>query len=237
MNKPGKPSGHLNATAGRNRGLYQLLQAKYAKKAGAVITPGYLRLESAALGTQGSVGFSLLNNQNAPLATQINETEVRLALTDKFLVTEVGFYVLKVTTAGTNRGDVLRTWNNSQIFSKSGEAAAMMNMWNGRLAITINSINWFTTWDLMRHYRVGNAQKGVLTAATGTGNAWDQNTWDQASYGMFPTTPTIEFSGADTTGIQINCPANVDMTGTSSTNYAVIIFRGFLAQNASKVAG
>jgi len=219
------------AVSGRNRNIYE----RIPKKPGVVRTQSTLRLESDALGTQSSVDFNLIKGSGN--YTQ-HETEKRLSITDNFIVTEIGFYILKVTTAGTNRGDTLRTFPNAVQFSGSNEATNLMNLYNGYLGITIDGKQILAgQWDLMRHYRVGSAQKGVLTAASGTGNAWDQSTWDTASYGMFPVTPTITFYGSSNNLITLNLPAAVNMAGTSSTNYAVLLFRGYLDQSASNVVG
>lgn len=221
----------IQASSGRSRAIYEHLNGK-EKKSGVIITPGFLRLESAVLASQSSIDFALLSTQGV-----MNETEQRLSITDNFVASEIGFFILKVAAPGVNRGDVLRTNNNATIFSKAGEAAAMMNLYNGKLGITINSKTIIQNWDLMRHYRVGTAQKGVLTAASGTNNAYDQSQWDTASYGMYPLTPTVELRGSSNNKLTITLPASIDMSGTASVNYAVLYMRGFLKQNASNVVG
>lgn len=222
----------IPTSGGRSRSIYENAVRRFGNSKGPV-TPAYLRLESAALGTQSSVAFNLLKNEGGTP----NQTEKRLAITDNFLATSIGFYLLKVTTAGTNYGDVLNSWPNSIEYSASNEATNLLNLYNGALQITINGEVELDSWDLMRHYRVPTAQKSVLTAASGTNNAYVESGWDTADYGMYPLTPQILLRGSSKNIIQINCPASAAMAGSSSTNYAVIVFRGFLMQNASNVVG
>lgn len=216
------------AVAGRSRSIFDSIP----KKQGVVRTQSYLRLESAALGTQGTVDFNLLTNQGT-----VNTTEKRLAITDNFIITEVGFFIYKVASGSTSQVNTLNTFPNSLVYTGSGEAANLMNLYNGSLFINIDGRTILESWDLMRHYRVGNAQKTVLTAASGTGNAWDASTWDSASYGYFPVTPQITLFGSSKNVIRLNLPASVAMAGTSSSNYATLVLRGFLDQSASNVVG
>ena len=220
----------------RGQEIYQRTLGKYLGKKGVVITPGYLRLESAALGTQNTIDFGTLTNENAPGATAVNVAEQRLNMTDNFYVSEIGIYIMKVTTAGETHKGIMRTYLNSLIFSGSNEALNLRNLYNGKLLVDVNGDRIIDGWDVMRHYRVGNAQEDVLTAASGTGNAWEADTWDTASFGMFPCTPGFELQGNAKNKISISCPAALNMAGTSSSNYAIFIARGLKIQNGSKLA-
>lgn len=226
------------AVAGRSRSIYTAVNENYNRRYGkgaVTITQSYLRLESATLGTQGTINFAVLKNEIAQGATSVNATENRLNLTDNFLATECGIYIQKTTTSTqTTNNSYLDTFPNSLVYAKTGEAIALQTIYNGKMKTTINGEVIVDSWDVNRHYRVGNAQKAVTTSATATNNSWDRSTWDAASYGFYPLTPQIEFAGQSKNEISINLPVSADMTGTSSTNICVIIFRGLLIQNGSR---
>lgn len=226
------------AVAGRSRSIYTAVNESYKKRYGrgaVTITQSYLRLESATLGTQGTINFAVLKNEIAQGATSVNATENRLNLTDNFLATECGIYIQKTTTATqTTNNSYLDTFPNSLVYTGSGEAVNLQTIYNGKMKTTINGEVIVDSWDVNRHYRAGNAQKAVLTAATGTGNSWDRSTWDAASFGFYPLTPQIEFAGQSKNEISINLPVSAALAGTSSTNICVIIFRGLLIQNGSR---
>lgn len=231
--------------SGRGRSIYETVKSKYEKQyanrgglkgSGIVITQSFLRLESATLGTQGSINFAVLVNEMANGASSVSATEKRLALTDTFVATEIGIYITKIASGSTIGSTVLNTFPNSLVYSGSGEAANLLNIYNGNLNIRINGETIIDSWDVARHYRVGNAQKTVLTAASGTGNSWDASTWDQPNYGMFPVTPQIEFRGNAKNLVNLNLPLSVNLAGTSSTNVAVVLMRGLLVQNGCAIA-
>jgi hypothetical protein len=229
--------GSIPAVSGRGRSIYDAVKSDYDSKFGkgaTTITQSFLRLESGVLGTTGSISFAVRNNENASGATSVRVTETRLAPTDNFLATEVGFYIYKTASAGaTGTKIALNTFPNSLVYTGSGEAANLQSLYNGKLGVKINGRQIVENWDLLRHYRVGNAQKGILTAASGTGNSWDSSTWDAASYGFFPLTPQIEFRGQSKNEVKIDLPESIALAGTSSDNIAVLVFRGLLIQNGS----
>lgn len=212
----------------RSRLIYNSLP----KEQGVISSQSYLRLESAVLGTQSEITFNVLNNEGT-----VNETEQRLALTDTFTVTELGIFLMKVTTAGTNRSGVLHTFPNANVFTGSGESANLQNIYNGYFKATVNGVQYIPKMDMLRFYRVGAAQKTVGTstydATNNTSNKYLESTWDNPNYGFYPLTPQLNLSGAWKNSLAITCPASVAMAGTSSSNYVVLILRGFLNQNAA----
>lgn len=229
------------STNSRSREIFNNALSKYTdaygKKAGIVITQGYLRLLSAALtATQGSFQFGVLKSEFASGASTIDPSERRLNIVDNFLVTEMRISLVKVATGESVSISTPSTFPNSLVFAKSGEAAALMSVYNGALTIEIDGTKILDGWDISRHYRVGNAQKSVLTAATGTGNSWVASTYDSASYGYYPVTPQIELKGNSKNQISVILPVSGDLTGTSSTNYVMLDLRGLLIQNGSRIA-
>lgn len=230
-----------NSTNSRSREIFNAALSKYTgeygKKAGIVITQGYLRLLSAAMtATQGSFQFGVLKSEFASGANTLDPSEKRLNIVDNFLVTEMRISLVKVATGETVSISTPSMFPNPLVFAKSGEAGNLMQIYNGQLSIEIDGTKILDGWDINRHYRVGNAQKSVLTAASGTGNSWQASTYDNASYGYYPVTPQIELKGNSKNTISVILPIGGDLTGTSSTNYVLLDLRGLLIQNGSRIA-
>lgn len=223
----------VQAFGGRDRSIYNAIPT--ANRNGVKPVPATLRLESDALGTAGAINFYI--KQNDGNFTQ-HITEKRLNITDTFTCTEIGLFIIKVATAGQTQSAVLRSYVNSIEFSGSGEAAALRGIYNGFLNITIDGVNYLPqSWDMMRHLYVPTAQNAVLTAASGTNNAYVAEGWDSPAKGYYPVTPNITFKGSSNNLISINLPTSLAMAGTGSTNYAVLMMRGFLQQSSTNVVG
>lgn len=212
----------------RSRAIYNALP----KQQGVISTESYLRLESAALGTQSQIDFKTLVNEGTP-----NETEQRLSLTDTFTVTAMGIFLIKAATAGQTRSSELHTFPNATVFSGSGEAVNLMNIYNGYFSAKVNGVQYIPRLDVYRFFRAGQAQKNVgLSTYDATNNANNKyltSGWPSENYGYKSVTPTFELSGARKNELAITCPASIAMAGTSSSNYVVMILRGFLNQNAA----
>lgn len=225
----------IPAVGGRERSIYNTIPT--AGRNGVKPVPATLRLESDALATQGQIQFFI--KQNDGNFTQ-HITERRLQITDTFTCTEIGLFLLKVTTAGATQSGVLRTYPNSIEFSggSGAEVAAMRGIYNGFLNITIDGVNYLPqSWDMFRHLYVPTAQNAVLTAASGTNNAYVAEGYDNSQKGFYPVTPNIVFKGSSNNLISINLPTSLAMAGTTSTNYAVLMMRGFLQQSSTNVVG
>ena len=196
-------------------------------------TQGYLRLVSNLQATAlNSVTWQVTSNQGTTRAT-----ERRLDITDMFTVTHWGLYIVKAgtTTAATDAelaAARLRSYPNAGIFTTAGEAAALMNVYNGFLSVTIDRVKFIDSYDCYRFYRAGTAQDTVLSAVGGPYNA---DNWDAASYGMSQVDPEITLNGIGDNQITLNLPTSVNLSGTASTNFAVLIARGIRWQNASKL--
>jgi len=212
----------------RSRAIFEGSLARYAGKPGVVISQGFLRLESAILGVQNSIGFAVLKNEMAPNATQVNDTELRLDLTDNFIVTEMGLFIVKTAISGKLGGVELNTFVNSVLFP-GAEATGMEQIYNANVNLQVNGETIIDKWDTFRHKRVGQAQKGVAGAVS--------NQWDNASYGFYPVTPQFSLNGNAKNQLVINLPESAVMTGAPGTfNYAVLVVRGLKIQNGSNIA-
>lgn len=230
----------MKPTGLRSRDIFNNVKGKYdsryGKQAGIVITQSYLRLQSAALGTQSSIDFGVLVNELAPGATSVDASERRLSLVDNFLITEMRISLLKVATGDSASISTLNQFPNEYKFTASGEAKNLMSIYNGYLSAVINGETILDGWDISRHYRVGTAQEGLAASANATVNLYAADNHDSASYGFYPVTPQIELRGNAKNKLRINLPVSANLAGTSSTNYAVLEVRGLLVQNGSAIA-
>lgn len=229
--KKGQPSGIYPAD--RARAIYNHILQNYPKKI--TSTQGYLRLEKELVDSRSNIQFNVLTNDGTPRAS-----EKRLALTDLFFATEMSLYLMKITdaqvTAGVEFGSIMDTYPNSITYDGANEAAALRTMYNGNFNVKIDNDVIIEGLDNMRFYRAGQAQQGVeVSVDTNTNPAYVADEWNSASYGMYPLTPNILFSGTAKNSVFIELPDSVDMSDPDATskNYVICVFRGILIQNAS----
>jgi len=210
------------AAVSNSRAVYNSI-----RQAGVISTPSYLRLEKT-LGTQSNLQFSVLQNEGSA-----NVTEKRLSISDTFTVTGIGVFLGHIAAADDVSEMALHTYPNSAVFG-TAKVDELQCFYNGFLSIRINQTVFLDSYDTQRHYSVGSAQEGVAISANATVNLYQKSTWEGGNYGFQAVTPTLTLSGAAKNDVQLTFPASKDMTPTSGTGYAVVIFRGFLNQNAAK---
>lgn len=195
------------------------------------ITWSYIRSEILLTATSGTLKFPILVN-DSPAA---NVNERRLNISDEFQVVKFGLFIYKNPSSQVIDEQILQTYPNAALFSKSGEARALMSLYNGFFSITLDRKQVIPYLDAMQSFVVPDAQAGITTAAiagpvvyTIANNAMLNN-----DYGMIEALPTFRLSGAIVNEVILNANAK-DMTGTSSSNYAVFFARGFLIQNGAQ---
>jgi hypothetical protein len=212
----------------QSRSIYNALKAKYPNK---TVTGSYLRSEVDLSATQGSIRFPILVND-----TQANINERRLNVGDAFMVTELGIYLYKTPTGESRAGQTLNSFPNSILFSRGtgAEAKALMQLYNGLLSIAVDRNELLPAVDLYQFYNAGVAQQGVLTAASGTNNAYIANSFDKSSLGM-DLTPSVAFAGNVVNDVVLTPAVGGDMSGTSSVNTIVLFARGFLIQGGAEL--
>lgn len=228
--KPVTQAANIVASSDRARAIYNDILRMYGKEITA--TQGYLRLERAVDAALNVINFPVLENDQPAL----RGSENRLALTDVFWATEMVVNIYKVLTAdeaATPFGSPLDTWPNPTLYTGAIEARALQYIYNGNTTIKIDNYLLIDSLDNMRFYRVGIAQAGLEVSVGAAFPAYLANQWDSASYGYYPLTPSVIFSGTAKNKVSINLPDTVNMAGTASTNYVVVQFRGILLQNAS----
>lgn len=202
------------------------------EKKGVRSTQGTLRVE-VLLGSSANYTFNINDNQTK-LAT-----EIRLRSGDAFIPTKVGMFIRKGTPASTTLTDaeqaisILHTYPNTSIFSGSSEAANLESIYSSRLQITVNSVNLTETIDTLNFRRVDMAQQGLTLFTSST---YQRSAWQGGDYGFINYEQDICFNGQANNFANLTLSASVNNAGTSSSNYAVLYFRGVLLLNGAGVA-
>lgn len=218
--------------------LDRILTAK-DKANGTIVTPSYLRFEKSIEGSFTTISFDVLANQGTPTVT-----ERRLALTDKFVVTSLGFWLLKsdataasvpVSTSAQIANAVPYSYPNSTAFSLSGQAANLQSLYNSYMSLRINTTVYIDSLPMMNFQRIATSQQ-VTAAANQNGISRDE--WQSAGFGTVAIEPTVTFNGAAKIDLAINMPTSVALGGSGSHAYqttACVIAYGYLKANASQL--
>jgi hypothetical protein len=182
-------------------------------------TQSYLRLELALSTSITNYNFSILNQTQG---TQFN-TEQRLNLQDSFVVSELGIFIGRPSSA-TDTTFELDTYANT---TKYTNAAAMNAIFNGKLQIAVNNDVLVPAWDVQRHFYRPQTQ---LTAAT-------NSPLDQKRIGedvFYPVEPNLIMIGQKNTVPSIQLPTA--LTAVDANSRLIIVMRGILAQNSTVVS-
>jgi len=196
----------------------------------AVLSQSYLRLEVAANTSKTNYQFGVLINDQ-PQGNPIRPTENRLNLQDAFFCASVQLFTA-VASSATATDFSLNTYPNPRIYSTAGAAAALYNLYNGYLSLTVNNYIITPSWDLYRHLEINQTQQTVTPVATTV-------PLDQVS-GIASTAVACEpnwvLIGSKSNTLQLNLPAAIGTLQASSTTVLVLILRGVLAQNCTIVS-
>lgn len=221
----------VNSNSSQLRAIYNSIveSGQYSQD---VITYSYLRSEIQLSASQGTINFPILVS-DTPTA---NANEKRLNIGDSFQCTSMGIFIYKTPTGEAISGQNLDTFPNPITYSRGSgaESKALMSLYNGFFAITINRTEIIPAMDCYQFLNIGDAQKGVLTAASGTNNAYVANAFFP-DFGMVELLPSVPVAGNVVNQFQLTPSQSADMTGTSSTNTIVLLLRGFLIQGGAKV--
>jgi len=200
------------------------------EKKGVRSTQGTLRVE-VLLGSSANYTFNINDNQTK-LAT-----EIRLRSGDAFIPTKVGMFIRKANSAtltdSLQATSILHTYPNTTVFTGSSEADNLESMYSSRLQITVNSVNLTETIDTLNFRRVDTAQQGLTVFTSST---YQRSAWQGGDYGFINYEQDICFNGQANNFANLTLSASVNNIGTSSSNYAVLYFRGVLLLNGAGVA-
>ena len=230
--------------------------ANAVKRAGlnpsnAVLSQSYLRLEVQLSTSSTSYKFDVLTNES--VNGTIN-TQQKLNLQDAFVINQIGFF-LCVPTSTTDTTARLLTYpaiNSTVTTTGTGatfsatNAAALYTLYNGFMQLNVNQRTVMTAWDLYRHLFIptvqlaGNASVGtaaLINPGTGAGGHFNDDNFNAADMGMFPTEPNIVLAGNKKNDLTVTLPTAVSSlpTTTGTVTRLVCITRGILAQNVTPI--
>ena len=192
----------------------------------AVLSQSYIRSEVAMSTSTTSYQIPILTNSTG--ANTNFATNQLLQLQDAFVVASIGVFV-SIPAASTTTAFPLYTYPNASAFSTSGAAAALYNLYNGKLSVTVNNRQIVPAWDLYRHLYVPQTQQGAASTAT----TIDQN--DATEFGYYPVEPNIVLVGSKNNVISLELPGAISTLQASTAPRIVVIMRGILAQNVTPV--
>lgn len=192
----------------------------------AVLSQSYLRSEVAMSTSVTSYQVPILVNSTG--ANTNFPTNQLLNLQDAFVVSSIGIFVA-IPAAATTTAFPLYTYPNATAISTVGAAAALYNLYNGKMSVVVNNKQIVPAWDLYRHLYVPQTQQG----AAATASTIDQN--DGTEFGYFPCEPNLVFVGSKNNVVTLELPAAIGTLQASTAPRIVVIFRGILAQNVTPV--
>jgi hypothetical protein len=212
------------------RNAYKAMQRAGVNPAQAVLSQSYLRLERVAATGVTNYQFGVLVNDQ-PGGSTIRQSENRLNLQDSFFVSSIQLFVYNTTNA-TDTDAVFRTYPNPRVFSTAGASAALYQLYNGVLSLTVNNRVITPSWDLARHLVVPQTQQTVTPVATTI--PLDQI--EGGTYGEYACEPNWVLIGSKNNNLTINLPNAISTLQASSTTVICMMLRGVLAQNSTQVS-
>jgi hypothetical protein len=192
----------------------------------AVLSQSYIRSEVAMSTSTTSYQIPILVNSTG--ANTNFATNQLLQLQDAFVVSSIGVFV-SIPAASTTTAFPLYTYPNASAFTTSGAAAALYNLYNGKLSVVVNNRQIVPAWDLYRHLYVPQTQQGAASTAT----TIDEN--DATEFGYYPVEPNIVLVGSKNNVISLELPGAISVLQASTAPRIVVIMRGILAQNVTPV--
>jgi hypothetical protein len=195
----------------------------------AILSQSYLRLETVASTSKTNYQFGVLVNDTPQGSTQ-RACEVRLNLQDAFYVASVQvFTALASSTTATDFS--FDTYPNPRKYSTAGAAAALYNLYNGYLSLTVNNRVITPNWDLFRHLEINQTQQTVTPIATTI--PLDEMNGNSTAFACEPNWVLI---GSKNNVLNFQLPSSISTLQASSTTVLAVILRGVLAQNVTVVS-
>ncbi len=208
----------------RKRAIFsQVLANKGINTDNAIVSEGYIRIERRLENGRNKISFSIVRDANSD-----TPTERKIDRNDKFLVTEMGIFLMH--RSESKRGiEVLQTYPNTKVFVAKDGGDTIANdleaIYNGNISVKVGQTKFIEGMDLLRFRNVPQTQQ----------NATNANSQSTGKQGFFETTPQILFDGNQKHEIDIELPIDSTVTIASDVadhnNYIVLFCRGFLISN------
>lgn len=199
----------------RQRQIYDNVAAKYPGK---TIVPGFLRVEKAITNSIGSYNINFTQDTNA---TRL--TEQKLTRNERFLITHIGFALMKEDSTVPYIG-VDQTYPNVNVFAAGTAflAAHLEVFYKGMMALKVNSKEFIRSLEMKQFRAVGAMAQSSATTYSEI----------NAEMGFVELTPNVRIDGDVDHNLTISIPLTeahkVANDVANMTNYLVVIARGFL---------
>lgn len=223
---------------------FQNLEAAYKKegKGNVRLTKSTLILVQPIAPNKTTYNFPVLENEAAPIPE-----EIRLNINDEFVVRQAGIYLLGTIADAAGVPKLAKIFLTYAPWEFDELQVGNQNLYNGYMTIAVNKITYIDKWDIKKHEERNQTQ--IKTFSAGIPNA----TWSQDQFktsGMVDMTPNVVLSGAKKNDVALVLPTALTLApavifqppkGTAtpgnvsfSITQIAIVYRGFLAQNASQ---
>lgn len=196
----------------------------------AILSQSFLRLEVVASTGTTTYQYGVLVNDQ-PQGNAPRRTETRLNLQDAFYVGSVQMFTALASSAAAT-DFVLDSYPNPRKYSTAGAAAALQNLYNGYLSLTVNNRVITPSWDLYRHYDAPQTQQSTAPIAAGV----PLDEFNGNMTGAVSCEPNWVLIGQKNNQLQLTLPNAIGTLQAVSTTVLVIILRGVLAQNVTVVS-
>ncbi len=186
--------------------------------------------------------FPVLDNQGTP-----DPEEKRLNINDEFIITKCGVYLLATVFDETAPvPNSAQYWLSCVPLEMGAVNIVLQPLYNGgTMSIDVNTINYISDWDIKKHEYRGVTQ--FQNSSVGQPFATLPSVKFDES-GMVGMTPMVTLSGAKKNDIVITVAKSLSLPPsfalqtvngvlTFNINKIAIVYRGFLAQNASNFQG
>lgn len=164
----------------------------------------------------------------------VTPNEIRLNKSDSFVGVQIGFGIYKAGTSTTPTQaqqvqTILSTFPNPNIFTGTGEAMALEALYtNGSIKFLVDDDVYMQNYTGLRFRRSPQSQQGVGSTATNN-LPIARDEYDLNSTPFIPLNRPLTMNGNSKFDLTYNMNVAVNMAGTNSANYGVIMFRGYLA--------
>lgn len=199
------------------------------------MSPSQLRCDSAALGTTQNIQFNFQKLSN----TTASATSILLGNNDVFVVTDIALQIKQC--ADTASGHALayyQTFFSSLIFTGATNDPNMKAIYNSVLSVIIDRVQYIPSLSTAVFERIGTSQQGTTTTAyvnASTANATTtiaRSEKTHALWGFYPVVPFVLKGNSETQQISITLPTSLNLTADANSNFASLVFNGFLITNA-----
>lgn len=196
------------------------------------ILPSTLRSDTVVT-IQQSIKWTVTQNNPNPGQQTVRTTDIRLQQQDAFMITELSVMFGNELSAGTTPGSVLlQTWENPEAVAVlpltvggfGANAAALIEAYNGRLSMTVDTVVYLNGLDMLHFKRVDTAQAGAGDS--------DQSYFNGGKF--FPIAPFATLTGQSSNLFELTMPESTDFTGvTDNRVIASLHCRGLLIANGA----